>query len=131
MCLCPAWFSGETCSQSLNPCSNPTACANNATCVPNYDVKPNGYTCQCLPGFTGQMCEVNVDDCATQPCRRGRCIDRVNGFICTCYSGSDGVLCDVRILDFLVHLFIYLCSLTRRMMLMHVLVFHAEIMVYV
>ena len=39
--------------------------------------------------------KINIDDCATQPCRRGQCIDKINGFICSCYSGSDGVLCDV------------------------------------
>ena len=95
ICLCPPWFSDETCSQSLNPCTSPTACANNGSCLMNYDVKPQGYTCQCLPGFTGQMCEVNIDDCAAQPCGRGQCIDRINGFVCTCYSGSDGVFCQV------------------------------------
>ncbi|CAF1204774.1 unnamed protein product [Adineta ricciae] len=94
ICLCPPWFSGVTCSEQINPCSSSTACANNATCLVNYDVKPQGYTCGCLPGYTGSMCEIDIDDCVTQPCRRGRCVDRVNGFICTCYSGSEGVLCD-------------------------------------
>jgi hypothetical protein len=41
------------------------------------------------------MCEINVDDCATEPCVRGQCIDGINEFTCSCYSGSDGVLCDV------------------------------------
>jgi hypothetical protein len=95
ICLCPPWYSGLTCSEQINPCLSPTTCANNGTCLVNYDVKPYGYTCQCLPGFTGDMCEIDIDDCITQPCRRGQCIDRVNGFICSCYSGSDGVLCDV------------------------------------
>ena len=95
ICLCPPWFSGPTCSEPINPCSSQSNCANNGTCVVNYDVIPQRYTCQCVPGFTGQMCEINIDDCATQPCRRGQCIDRVNGFICTCYSGTNGVLCEV------------------------------------
>ncbi|UJR35334.1 hypothetical protein I4U23_028095, partial [Adineta vaga] len=94
VCLCPAWFSGITCTEQINPCLNSKTCANNATCLVNYDVKPHGYTCQCLPGFTGDMCEIDIDDCATQPCRRGQCIDRVNGFICSCYSGGEGVLCE-------------------------------------
>ena len=41
------------------------------------------------------MCEIDIDDCATEPCQRGQCIDQVNGFICNCYPGSEGVLCDV------------------------------------
>ncbi|CAF3387595.1 unnamed protein product [Rotaria sp. Silwood1] len=94
ICLCPPWYSGLTCSEQINPCLNQITCANNGSCLVNYNIKPYGYTCQCLPGFTGDMCEINIDDCITQPCRRGQCIDKVNGFICTCYSGSDGVLCD-------------------------------------
>ncbi|CAF3582391.1 unnamed protein product [Rotaria sordida] len=93
ICLCPPWYSGLTCSEQINPCLNSKACANNGSCLVNYNIEPYGYTCQCLPGFTGDMCEINIDDCITQPCRRGQCIDKVNGFICTCYAGSDGVLC--------------------------------------
>jgi len=95
ICLCPPWYSGVTCSVQINPCLSGTTCANNGTCVVNYNQEPNGYTCQCLPGFTGDMCEINIDDCATEPCNRGQCIDGVNGFVCTCYSGNQGVLCDV------------------------------------
>ena len=73
----------------------PTVCAHNGTCHPNFDIKPYGHTCQCPPGFTGQMCEIDVDDCVSHPCHHGRCIDRVNGFVCQCYPGYEGILCDV------------------------------------
>ncbi|CAF3399711.1 unnamed protein product [Rotaria socialis] len=94
ICICPAWFSGLTCSQRINPCSSKNTCANNGTCIVDVDIKPFGYKCQCLPGFMGQMCEVNVDDCSSQLCRHGQCIDKINGFMCKCYDGYDGIFCD-------------------------------------
>jgi hypothetical protein len=97
MCICPPWYSGLTCSEPIDPCLNQPNCANNGSCLINFDIKPFGYTCQCLPGFIGQMCEINVDDCHSQPCRYGRCIDKINGFICQCYDGYEGILCDVSI----------------------------------
>jgi hypothetical protein len=95
MCICPAWYSGLTCSEHIDLCSSQSNCANNGICRPNLDIKPFGYTCQCLPGFTGQMCEVNVDDCLSEPCKHGRCIDNINGFVCQCYQGYDDLFCDV------------------------------------
>jgi len=95
MCICPAWYSGLTCSERIDPCLSGKTCANNGKCLTNFDIKPFGYICQCLAGFTGQMCEINVDDCISQPCQHGRCIDKINGFICQCYQGYDGIFCDV------------------------------------
>ena len=31
----------------------------------------NGYLCVCEPGWTGERCSVNIDDCATDPCQNG------------------------------------------------------------
>lgn len=40
---------GETCEENLDECeSNP--CFNNATCLDDI----NGYTCMCLPGYSGK-----------------------------------------------------------------------------
>jgi hypothetical protein len=45
----------------------------------------NGYLCQCLAGYSGPNCEVNVDECASGPClNAGLCIDGVNNYTCRC-----------------------------------------------
>ena len=41
----------------------------------------NSYVCQCVPGFIETHCEVNVDECASDPCRGNQeCVDRVGVF---------------------------------------------------
>ena len=50
-------------------------CQNNGSCVPHPN-KPRGsgyYECDCLPGFTGNECETNIDECQlAYPCFRGK-----------------------------------------------------------
>ena len=49
-------------------------CKNNGSCVPHPN-KPRGsgyYACDCIPGFTGDMCETDIDECQSFPCFRGR-----------------------------------------------------------
>ena len=51
-------------------------CQNNGTCMPHPN-KPRGsgfYACNCMPGFTGENCETNIDECRSFPCIRGRVI---------------------------------------------------------
>ena len=48
-------------------------CKNNGRCVPHPN-EPRGsgyYQCDCLPGFTGEYCENNIDECQSYPCFRG------------------------------------------------------------
>ena len=66
-------------------------CANDAICNDHF----NEYSCTCLPGFSGELCATNDDECDPHPCNHGACIDLVDDFECDCDPGWGGELCDV------------------------------------
>ena len=49
----------------------PCPCNNSGQCVPQEPRGQGNYTCQCPPGYTGQYCSVEIDECASYPCLRG------------------------------------------------------------
>ena len=61
------------CTTETNNCS-PNPCQNNGTCV---DDGVN-FSCNCAPGFTGEKCGTNIDNCLgnNNPCENnGTCVD--------------------------------------------------------
>lgn len=54
----------------------------------------------CPPGYSGEKCDTNIDDCDPYPCLNGgSCIDGVNEYTCDCSSGYSGDSCETNIDD--------------------------------
>ena len=80
--------------QGINMCHK-SPCQNGASCLVNI---LTGYVCQCPPGFLGKHCEINVDECANNPCTNsGTCSDLINDFACECVPGYSGKKCEVNV----------------------------------
>ena len=58
------------------------------------------YTCNCLYGYTGRLCETNIDDCINSQCKNGAtCQDGVGDYTCQCVPGYKGDMCQINIDD--------------------------------
>lgn len=104
-CLLPTAFGLSTC----HPLANQTRLVVTfillgGECVANSTLAPEeGYTCQCRAGFSGAHCEVNINDCESNPCLNGgSCKDEINSFRCFCVPGFVGELCQVNVDDCLM-----------------------------
>lgn len=64
-------------------------CQNNGTCVDRV----GGYHCNCPPGFTGERCEGDINECRSNPCNQANsldCIQLPNDYQCVCKPGFTG-----------------------------------------
>ena len=76
-----AGWRGLNCSEDIDECDDAGICLNGATCVNSQ----GSYSCQCVPGYVGQHCGVDVNECESEPCQNaGVCGDEVDGFTCDC-----------------------------------------------
>ena len=75
---------------NVDECEN-NECSNNSTCIDGI----NKYSCQCLPGFRGQFCQTDINECLSEPCVHGICEDGINDYTCTCRKGYSGKRCHV------------------------------------
>ena len=88
---CVTGFTGHDCLE-VDDCVG-VNCSGRGQCVDGV----GSFNCSCDPGFTGETCQTNIDDCVeAQNCSgRGQCVDGVNSFTCECSPGYSGTLCEI------------------------------------
>ncbi|KFD59834.1 hypothetical protein M514_13293 [Trichuris suis] len=93
-CQCYGHWMGAKCNETVNMCKKEDTCMNGGACI--IDRLMN-FTCQCTTGFTGKNCEIDQNDCGSNPCMQGWCVDLVGGgYKCICHPGMEGDNCTKR-----------------------------------
>ncbi|XP_068090289.1 neurocan core protein isoform X1 [Hyperolius riggenbachi] len=84
------WLLDEHSAQGEpQPCVH-SPCLHMGTCQSNG----SSYSCICHKGYTGENCEIDIDECLSNPCQNGgTCIDEINSFLCLCLPSYGGSTC--------------------------------------
>ncbi len=83
---------GSSCTLT-DVCTNGT-CGGTAVECNDGTCNEDDGSCSCEAGFTGDHCETNIDECASNPCIHGSCTDGINSYTCSCEDGYNGTNCD-------------------------------------
>lgn len=71
-------------------------CHNGGECVEGHGLE---FTCQCTPGWEGQLCDTEINECASSPCLNGGvCVDKIAEYACACPMGFTGTNCEEEVL---------------------------------
>ncbi|KAK1336807.1 hypothetical protein QTO34_002842 [Cnephaeus nilssonii] len=83
------------CAHATSVCLALRPCLNGGKCIDDCVTGNPSYTCSCLSGFTGRRCQLDVNECASQPCQNGgTCTHGINSFSCQCPAGFRGPTCE-------------------------------------
>ncbi|XP_034145653.1 protein crumbs homolog 1 isoform X1 [Esox lucius] len=118
-CLCPRNMTGPLCNEKLpevpwhiSMISDPhlpvSVCPGDRwsySCFNGGNCSKLDNACVCQPGFLGQWCEVDYDECVSNPCANGgHCHNLPNGFQCECGINFSGDQCTIDSSDFILYL---------------------------
>uniref|UniRef100_A0A3Q1HY86 Uncharacterized protein n=1 Tax=Anabas testudineus TaxID=64144 RepID=A0A3Q1HY86_ANATE len=68
--------------------SNP--CGNHGVCQDQF----NEFNCSCIPGWEGELCKTEINECSAGPCVYGTCKDLLADYQCDCEPGYTGKDCE-------------------------------------
>uniref|UniRef100_A0A1I8AD30 EGF-like domain-containing protein n=2 Tax=Steinernema glaseri TaxID=37863 RepID=A0A1I8AD30_9BILA len=89
-CECLSIWTGDQC-QIYNACHDVSCVYGNCTFFNITRTR-----CLCEPGYTGLLCDQDIDECAEEPCQySGTCINKLNDYDCICPEGSSGKSCEI------------------------------------
>uniref|UniRef100_A0A3B3U8B1 Protein crumbs homolog 1-like n=1 Tax=Poecilia latipinna TaxID=48699 RepID=A0A3B3U8B1_9TELE len=71
------------------PVCDSQPCLNQGLCQDQF----NEFNCSCSPGWEGNLCEKEINECSSDPCVYGSCTDLMADYQCTCDPGYDGMNC--------------------------------------
>ncbi|CAH1256440.1 NOTCH2 [Branchiostoma lanceolatum] len=81
------------CRSDTKPCEQAQdICFNNGECSTCFN---DSYTfCSCPLGYEGVFCNIDIDECASNPCHNGgTCLHGLNNYHCHCSIGYEGLNC--------------------------------------
>ncbi len=79
------------CEAQLRCLESDNVCQNGASCY----VNSGRVVCKCPVGFVGSLCEEQIDNCESVPCKHGgTCNNLVNNYTCDCTIYYEGRNCE-------------------------------------
>uniref|UniRef100_A0A3P8T7V9 Crumbs cell polarity complex component 2b n=1 Tax=Amphiprion percula TaxID=161767 RepID=A0A3P8T7V9_AMPPE len=71
------------------PICDSQPCLNQGVCQDQF----NEFNCSCSPGWEGELCETEINECSSAPCVYGTCKDLLADYRCDCEPGYTGKDC--------------------------------------
>lgn len=72
------------------PICDSQPCLNQGVCQDQF----NEFNCSCSPGWEGEVCETEINECSAGPCLHGTCTDLMADYLCECEPGYVGKDCE-------------------------------------
>lgn len=99
-CICPREYLGTNCEMIQGRRGDCSSYCLHGSCLikstrdhSNPSQTKGDIICTCDPGFTGSRCDININECSTDPCLNGgSCFDYINHYHCSCPLGNYEVI---------------------------------------